>query len=176
MNAKQLTLGAAVAALFALPLIALPLAASADSTAPRADRMERHGERMLKKLDKDGDGSISKSEAEGTPLAKHFDKLDQDGDGKISATEREAMRDKFRERMQARHAEHFKRVDANADGTVSRNEFLDEASQRFDAMDQNKDGKLTQDELRPLRHAKMRHGESESEGIEDHGPRHSKSM
>ena len=39
------------------------------------------------------------------------------------------------------------RADANGDGVVTRAEMLAQAGERFDRMDLNRDGKLTQDEL-----------------------------
>jgi Ca2+-binding EF-hand superfamily protein len=39
--------------------------------------------------DKDKDGSISREEAKGTPFEKDFSKLDKDGDGKLSKGEQD---------------------------------------------------------------------------------------
>jgi Ca2+-binding EF-hand superfamily protein len=41
----------------------------------------------------------------------------------------------------------FAAADKNGDGVVSKQEFLDERAKRFDAMDTNHDGWLSQDEL-----------------------------
>ena len=43
-------------------------------------------ERILKDLDANGDGSLSKEEARG-PLKDHFDRADKDADGKLSLEE-----------------------------------------------------------------------------------------
>lgn len=45
----------------------------------------------LKAMDKNGDGSISKSEASGK-IARHFGKIDSDGNGSLSQEELKAMR------------------------------------------------------------------------------------
>lgn len=45
---------------------------------------------MFKSMDKNGDGSVSKEEAKGTPHEKDFAKLDKNGDGKLSAQEHAA--------------------------------------------------------------------------------------
>ena len=47
-------------------------------------------ERMMKSMDKNKDGSISKDEAKGTPHEKDFAKLDKDKDGKLSRAEHAA--------------------------------------------------------------------------------------
>ena len=41
-------------------------------------------------MDKNKDGSISREEAKGTPYEKDFSKLDKDGDGKLSKDEQAA--------------------------------------------------------------------------------------
>src|SRR4029077_7233312 len=61
----------------------------------RAKNQERMQE-QFRQADKDGDGALSKAEAEaGMPrLAKHFDAIDADKDGKITQEELRAYRAK----------------------------------------------------------------------------------
>lgn len=56
----------------------------------RAHRQKQLGE-LWKKLDRDGNGAISKAEAAGRPrLEKHFDQLDANHDGQVSQDEMKA--------------------------------------------------------------------------------------
>ncbi|HEX4333073.1 MAG TPA: EF-hand domain-containing protein [Usitatibacter sp.] len=60
--------------------------------AAREARKEKGAERF-KKLDTDGDGRISRAEAQAAPrLAAHFDELDTNKDGFLSADELKAAR------------------------------------------------------------------------------------
>lgn len=51
----------------------------------------------------------------------------------------------------------FGRADANNDGQITRAEWIQAATARFDKFDLNKDSKLTTDEM-PRRHGHHRHG------------------
>ncbi len=64
--------------------------AGEDGKGPR----ERIAER-IKAMDKNGDGKISKDEAQG-PLKEHFEQIDANGDGFIDATELMQARERFR--------------------------------------------------------------------------------
>jgi hypothetical protein len=60
----------------------------------KGEHAHKRGERM-KAADKDGDGAISKSEAEGakmTRLSKNFDAIDTNKDGKVTKEEMAAYR------------------------------------------------------------------------------------
>ena len=62
----------------------------------------------------------------------------------------------IRER-QAKAAERFKHADSDGDGKISRAEAVKNAprlAKKFDAIDANKDGQLTRDELRAYRETK----------------------
>ena len=63
--------------------------ASAGSSAPAGDKVGRDAKDPgFNKLDKDKDGSLSRSEAAANPnLAKKFKEADKNGDGKLSRTE-----------------------------------------------------------------------------------------
>jgi Ca2+-binding EF-hand superfamily protein len=80
--------------------------------------------------------------------AKMMEKFDANGDGAIDDAEREAMK----QARQARRAEMLAKYDADKDGTLSDAEHakmrLDHATQRFQALDVNKDGALSFDEFK----------------------------
>jgi hypothetical protein len=60
--------------------------------AHQAERQQRSAA-MMKKLDANGDGSLSKPEvAQAGPLAKRFDRIDANHDGQLSAEELQAAR------------------------------------------------------------------------------------
>lgn len=107
----------------------------------------------LAKLDKDGDGAISREEAASSKyLAKRFDEIDTNKDGKIDRNEmkahHEAMMAKRREMM----AERFRKADRDGDGALSLAEAQDAKMKpivvHFVDIDANHDGKVTPDEIR----------------------------
>ena len=68
--------------------------------------------------------------------------------------------EKCRQQHQARAAEHFKKADADGNGTLSRAEAekgTPRLARQFDAIDTNKDGQLSREELAAAR--KAQHGD-----------------
>jgi Ca2+-binding EF-hand superfamily protein len=132
----------------ALGLAAL-LAGSAFAGNPSHDAM---------RADKDGDGRVSRAEAESAGAersAEWFDKLDLDKDGYVTAEEskqahqarREHMRGEMKEKMEQR----FKEADANSDGQLSLDEVqakMPRMAERFSQLDADKNGMLSKDELK----------------------------
>jgi Ca2+-binding EF-hand superfamily protein len=53
----------------------------------------------MAKIDKDGDGRVSRNEAAGSPFAQRFDRLDTNRDGYVT---REEMRAAFQQMRDAR--------------------------------------------------------------------------
>ncbi len=106
----------------------------------------------FKAADKNGDGLISREEAQASlpGLAANFDAIDTNKDGNISPAELQAARGTF---AQGGHGRGWQRWDADGDGKLSRAEVADapRLSQEFDAIDTNKDGFLTLDELQAAR-------------------------
>jgi Ca2+-binding EF-hand superfamily protein len=66
-----------------------------EARGPGGPSPERFAER-IKSLDKNGDGKISKEEAEG-PLKERFDRIDTNGDGFLDQTELQQVRERMRQ-------------------------------------------------------------------------------
>jgi Ca2+-binding EF-hand superfamily protein len=131
-------------------------------------KIQQRMQEQFRQADKDGDGSLSKPEAEaGMPrLAKDFDAIDANKDGKITQEELRAYGAKRHAHMKergaqsgqrdpdaskARFSERFKQADADGDGALSKAEAeksMPRLAQHFDEIDSNHDGKITQDEIK----------------------------
>lgn len=67
------------------------MAASAENAADRA-------ERLIERLDENGDGVLQRSEMEqrgGNRVERIFDRMDEDGDGTVTEAEFEAVKERF---------------------------------------------------------------------------------
>lgn len=130
--------------------------ARAAATAAPADRMAHPHHRPghhIEQLDKDKDGSISRAEAAAHPmLSRGFDATDANKDGMLSKEELQATHQAMRAKHQERQDARFKAADKNGDGALSLQEAdaaaREKAAQMFERLDANKDGKLTQEEMR----------------------------
>jgi Ca2+-binding EF-hand superfamily protein len=90
-------------------------------------------------------------------LLGKFDSIDTNKDGQLSRGELSAWKKAHKGERQAKAAERFKHADTDGDGAISRAEAEKHAprlAKKFDQIDSNKDGKLTQDELRAYRESK----------------------
>lgn len=157
MTVKHPSIGFSIALALIANLGFSSIAHAQDENAPR------HG---FAKLDSDGDGVISRDEF----LAQHqsrFAKVDADGDGIISEEEkatveearqakREERRAKLRERREKAREKTLAEFDANGDGQLDASEREAVALNRFDRMDKNGDGVLSEDELPKRRHGHYR--------------------
>ena len=146
-----------IAALFLVPALGF---AADNTTAPNGERGSH-----FKKAD--ADGTLSRAEVEKSMprLAKKFDQIDTNKDGQLSRDEMKAWK-KTRKHAHkkgnqadrhARGAERFKHADTNGDAKISRAEAETNAprlAKKFDAIDANKDGQLTQEELSAYRETK----------------------
>jgi len=122
------------------------------------------GERMLGRIDTNGDGKISKAENRAAIEAR-FARMDANGDGTIGADERgkgmgKGGMGKWKRGGGRRGAgpegghgpmhgpmPGGVKADANGDGVITRAEFDAQSAARFAAMDVNKDGKIEKAEL-----------------------------
>jgi hypothetical protein len=104
----------------------------------------------MAKLDANGDGAIDRSEAAKAPrLAERFDQLDRNKDGRIGPEER-PQRGGRQGGKGGRGGERMAQLDKNGDGRFSRDELAghERALQNFGAIDGNKDGFLTREEMK----------------------------
>lgn len=94
-----------------------------------------HGGKGMARMDTDGDGRVSKAEAQAAAsrFAERFDAMDANKDGYLDRADMQA-------RMAERRAGFFAAADANRDGRLSRDEFTAhrsaQATQRHQAMEQ----------------------------------------
>ena len=101
--------------------------------------------KMLKEMDANSDGAISKAEFDAFN-AKRFKAMDANGDGKISHNE---IKPEHQKTLEKGKGKRFDEADANHDGalTLEEAETMPMLSKRFDKMDANHDGKLTREEM-----------------------------
>ena len=155
-----ITLTLAAAALFAGYAIS-GQALAGDS--PRSD-----APRVPMQADKDGDGRVSRAEADAAADARTnewFDKLDLNKDGYVTPEEARQLRETRRSEMQAKMDEHFKAADANNDGNLSLDEVqanMPKLAERFDKLDKDKNGLLSKEELQRRGGGHHRHPEPAS--------------
>lgn len=118
------------------------------------------GERMLARVDTNGDGLISKAENRAMVEAR-FARMDADKDGSVEAGEgRKGMgKGKWKRGAERRGpggpARAMKKADTNGDGAISKAEFDAQSAERFAKLDTNKDGKIDAAEMQ-AQHDKAR--------------------
>jgi Ca2+-binding EF-hand superfamily protein len=137
----------------------LSLAAAGPATAQAVgDAAAKIFDRILAKMDKDGDGALSA--AEGEALAERmFERRDANGDAVLTRDEFMASKGGGRlsadqqAKLEAFRAERFAAMDKNGDGQVGAEEYFAAAQGRFDAADADRDGRVTKEEMSTLRGA-----------------------
>ncbi|HEV8059126.1 MAG TPA: EF-hand domain-containing protein [Gemmataceae bacterium] len=116
---------------------------------------------LLRRLDTNKDGKISRDEAAGRPLAKAFDSLDKNKDGYLDRTElaawvqrigaaaNKAGKGQPGAALPARNAlPDFDALDKDADGRLTREELKGTTwAELFDKIDTNRDGKIDRKEF-----------------------------
>jgi Ca2+-binding EF-hand superfamily protein len=124
--------------------ITLLLATSAASAGPRH---EGGHNKFMEFFDSNGDGVVTYQEF--LDASKHrFDRIDTDHNASVTEAEFSSY---MKTRREERHKDHMARMDTNKDGKVSKDEFLSasqaRAQRKFDRMDKDNDGLLSEAEL-----------------------------
>ena len=102
---------------------------------------------VLDEMDSNQDGVISRSEFSprmGPRREALLERADQNGDGVIARSEFEALMEDMAARRIERGVDRFEALDRNQDGQVSEEEMIDA---RFARLDLNNDGQITRREL-----------------------------
>jgi len=143
------------------------LAACAEESAPVGSSKAA---RAMARLDTNGDGYVTQSEAQSEPrLAQHFARVDTNGDGRISATEADLALQRRGSRQSGvaggqaiqtsatststgsggsgRVQQAFANLDTNSNGVITRDEATGRFADVFDKVDQNRDSFVTMDEV-----------------------------
>ena len=104
------------------------------------------------RLDANGDGEISADEMN-DKTAAFLEGADADGNGAVSKEEMKAFHKAKREERRAKHS-----PDKNGDGIVDRTEYISQAQERFDKMDKDGNGVLSEEEQHRSRGRHHRRG------------------
>lgn len=97
------------------------------------------------RMDVNGDGVVTADEMS-EKHAQFIEDADANGDGAVSKDEMKAFRDAKREEWREKRD-----PDKNGDGVVDKTEYLNAAQERFDRMDKDGNGVLSEDEQRKRR-------------------------
>lgn len=110
------------------------------ATAAFAGDGKGRGQGGWDRMDVNGDGEITADEMS-EKHAAFIEAADADGNGAVSKEEMQAYHKAKREERRAKRS-----ADANGDGNVDRTEYLNAAQERFDKMDKDGNGVLSEDE------------------------------
>ena len=132
-----------------------------------AEEMAQHREKMHEQMrvraeerwaaaDTDGNGSISRAEAEATKsfMAQNFDRLDANSDGQLTREEMAQHRHHAKMLWKEQFQERWTAADQDGDGQIDLAEAqtgLPQLAERFQDFDSNGDGKISLDEMRAHR-------------------------
>ena len=111
------------------------------------------GGQILKSLDADKDGTLTKEELT-QGLEKKITDNDKDGDGAITLEEFKA---EWENMTQERMVRAYQRMDRDGNGKVTLEELSEPATAMFERMDRNDDGKIDESD-RPERQARGKRG------------------
>ena len=146
--------------LLATALVALaPAALLAQDSGGYGARGGHRGADMFKRWDTNGDGVISRDEANAAGaerIARVFDQLDTNKDGQLTQDELRQGHENRMAAMKGRFDADFKNADKDGDGSLSKDEAaaMPMLSKHFDEIDTNKDGVVSREEIE-AHHSKM---------------------
>jgi EF hand len=110
----------------------------------QVSELPEHMQKFMAKADTNNDGVLSIDElkaGEAKMKAEHMAKVDTNHDGTISPEERKAAFEKFAQ-------ERFAKLDKNGDGALTKDEVGDKRWERLSVADADKNGSVTQAEIR----------------------------
>ncbi len=113
------------------------------STAP----VESPIARLLRQLDRNGDGRVSREE-HADVARQMFHAMDADHNGEVTAIEMDAIRRDLYGADRTAAAREIAQVDSNHDGLLAAEEHAASTAVIFDQIDRDHDGFLTLDELK----------------------------
>ena len=134
-----------------LSTCALAVAALLAGHVMAGDQPRSDAPRDEMRADKDGDGRVSRDEANAAATERTnewFDKLDLNKDGYVTQEETRQARETRRGEMREAFDEHFKAADANSDGQLSLDEVqtnMPKLAERFSKIDQDKISELVRE-------------------------------
>lgn len=126
-----------------LAALAMSGAIADDAMAGGKGRKDKKDSQVIERLDRDGDGYISRDEADAFRGGR-FEEMDLDGDGTVSRGE---MLERVRRRVEDEFGRRFDGLDTDGDGRIDRNEYR-RRDDSFDRLDRDGDGMISLDELR----------------------------
>ena len=107
-----------------------------------ARNLDRAADRLMRRKDADGNGTLSADELGGPDGS--FDKVDTNADGRVDKAE--LVANKPRPLFNRIAAQVIRKMDTDANGTLDAEE-LDLPAERFDKLDKNQDGEIDKKEL-----------------------------
>jgi len=131
-------------------VVAMPCIALAANKPSDAGSNSAKFDQLFKAVDANGDGAISRTEAElkAPAMAEHFDKVDANHDGGLSKNEIRTFSATL-EKKRREFGQQLESADKDKNGSLSRQEAaaMPNLSSRFDDIDSNLDGQLVIKEI-----------------------------
>lgn len=123
---------------------------SAGSLLAQDGGTEKSPEKLMERMDTDGNQLLSYSEAKG-PIKNHFSRIDKNGDDMLSLDKLKNAQGKVkakRTEVEGKSSEELiAKFDSDGNGSLSKEEAPEKMVKRFDRLDANKDGEIAADEM-----------------------------